>query len=162
MILSLLFLSGCVTREKCQKYFPPEVRSHDSVYTEYKEFIRDSLVVLPPDSSWLKILLDCKRGQARMEQIIAYRAGHNSGIPKVSVNDNLLTVKCRCDTASIILLLKDRYFKTESLREKTVTPQPLMVNYLKSWQWFFLYSGIALWAMALIIVLIIIVFKFLK
>lgn len=44
LLLSLILLSSCVTRKKCNAKFPPEIKTETVIENHYKETIRDSII----------------------------------------------------------------------------------------------------------------------
>lgn len=78
--------------------------------TEYIETVRDSTVIIPADSSWLSLLLECDSiGQVRLKELLDYQAGQHVTPPKVSVKNNILRTECRVDSFGVFFSWVQKY-----------------------------------------------------
>lgn len=122
---------------------------------EIKEVVKDSIVRVPADSSWLKALLECdSSGEVLIKQIAAYKAGVHAQVPKVSISGNMLSVFNPVDSFLIYLKWKERdYFRvTDSTSKTTITLPPVRVNYVTWWQKLFIVSGKIAWCLLLLFI----------
>lgn len=70
--------------------------------TEYIETVRDSTVIIPADSSWLKALLECdSMGNVHVRELQAYAQGKHIVAPKIGVKDNVLIAECKVDSFGV-------------------------------------------------------------
>jgi len=137
ILVSLILVTGCCTQKRCNDMYPPSVQSvndSSSVTTDESVQEKDSITYLPADSSWLKALLECNEyGQVVFRELQEYKNGKNVEVPVVSVEDNVLTVKCRVDSLAVFnhfsksVKNKIEYRDREVLKEKRV-------NYLTPFQ----------------------------
>lgn len=128
--LLLLFVCSpfhyCITQEKCLQKYPPSQKVE--VLTLVRDRIRDSLVQLPPDSSWLEALLACDSvGKVYLKELIAYKSGEHLKVPSLGIKNNLLRVNAESNV-SIQLQWKERDTLKEHI-ELNVSP-PLIVHEL--------------------------------
>ena len=81
-----------------------------------RETLRDTVIELAPDSSLLRALIECDSlGQARLSQLLYYRAGERLSPPAVTISGNVLTAKAEVDSLKIYAKLKDRYEEHRTL-----------------------------------------------
>lgn len=130
----LAVTTSCVTAKRCAQLFPPSVERKDSVSVVVKETLRDTTIIVPADSSWLQMLIECgENGQALMKELLGYKAGSRTAPPRVIIKDNVLTAECECDSIAIHAILKSRETVSSSISiEKEIIQVP--VNYLTWWQ----------------------------
>ncbi len=116
----------------CRSTKPIIVESHirDSIYV--KEVVRDTVVLIEPDSSLVRALIECDSlGKAYISQIIEFDHGDDIAPPIIYIEDNILTSKAIVDSMEIFLKLKDIY--SERVIDKTST-KVVEVNNLTTWQ----------------------------
>lgn len=157
IILSLLIIlvSSCITKERCAKYYPPQITRTDTVKMSVKEILRDTVLKISSDSSWIKALLECdKNGKVVLKEYLDYKSGKTAGIPRVFIHDNVLQADCKCDSAKIHAILKDRETKVNHSSTETITPPAIEVKYIPGWMWFFGISGMFLWGCAIVSLII--------
>lgn len=138
-ILITLF-SSCATRERCARFFPQSQETSTHSETVIREIVRDSLIPIPPDSSWLKALLECdSAGNVLLRQITELQAGQRVK-PSITLTGNILKVDCKVDSAAVYFSWKERHITkaTDSLVFKTTT---VPVNFVTDWQSFQIYLG---------------------
>jgi len=59
IILSVLLLASCVTQEKCNIKFPPEIIIKDSVHTETVIKYKDTTIYVPGDTIRITDTIEC-------------------------------------------------------------------------------------------------------
>lgn len=102
----VLVLSSCRTLRTSS-----DVRRSDSVSYVDRLVVRDSLVLVPvpADSSILQALIECDSlNQAHIRYIVRLEDGTRSSIA-VTLDNNLLSVACQCDSLAIYSLYHSRY-----------------------------------------------------
>lgn len=92
----------------------PKPAAEKEYHYEYIETIRDSLVSIPMDESWIKALLECDSiGQVHLKALLDYQSGKHIQPPKVVVKDNIMTVTAEVDSFSIYLKWKEKYVREQ-------------------------------------------------
>lgn len=154
LIMLMAVLAGsCVTRNRCAKYFPPSIVKTDSVKVTVVDHVRDTVIRIASDSSWIKYLVECDSNRrATIKELIQYKDGHRAQLPLVSLHNNVLTADCHCDSARIHALLKERETITDNQSSETITPPPIEVKYIPGWMWFFGITGMISWGAIIILV----------
>ena len=133
---------SCITRERCQKYFPPQVIITDSVRVMVMETVHDTMILIQQDSSWLRAYIECdSAGQATIKELIDYKSGQHTRIPDVTIRRNVLSSRCICDSIKIHAILKNREIVIDKRSSETITPPAVEVKYIPGWMWFFGISG---------------------
>ncbi|MDP1812339.1 MAG: hypothetical protein Q8K66_13135 [Sediminibacterium sp.] len=156
-----LVITGCILTLlwACRTGKPAMVSSKDSlitrVKTEYVEVYKDSLVVIPADSSWFYAMLECdSNGKVLLKQILDYKAGNHMKVPEVKIISNRLQVNTWTDSFNIYLRWKEHYGYYDSAqvheKEKIITLPPERINYTTGWQSFMIKSGKAAWILFLL------------
>jgi len=85
-ILCLLFLFSCKTNERI-------------IYQTRTETVRDTIVILEPDSSVITLLLECDSvNNVIIKNLLEYKGGYKLHPPDISIDNNVLTAKCKTDT----------------------------------------------------------------
>lgn len=136
LILLCVLLTGC-----CRKIAAPMVTEKTVIKDSIVEIIRDSLIVIPADSSLVKALLECDSvGNVRLKELLSYKAGQNIKPPTIIIKDNVLTALSATDSVNIYLALKDRYQYSVQENDKTIK-EIVEVNRLTRWQSFFIVLG---------------------
>ena len=152
LILLILSVTSCITKEKCSKYYPPTIIKTDSVKVTMIEHIRDTVFEISSDNSSLRALLECDSlGQVRIKQLISYQLGQRTGVPAVKVQNNILTADCKCDSVKIHALLKDREKIIYNRSTLTTTPPAIEVKFIPGWMWFFGITGMISWGGILLV-----------
>lgn len=135
LLLTLLAVTpSCVTEKRCAELYPPSIEKKDSVSVVLKETLRDTIIIVPADSSWLQMLIECNEdGEAMIKQLISYENGSRVQLPGISLKNNILTAECKVDSSAVYAILKDREtYRTAISSEVTTVNVP--VNYLTWWQ----------------------------
>lgn len=146
LLVAPLIIAGCTTQKRCNDRYPCVGRT-DTVYSvqtiiDYK----DSLWVIPPDSSWLEALLRCNGEKAELVKVIGHGSGNNSQPPKIIIHDNVLRADCKIDSFEISKRWAETH-KTEFVTaSKTVIVKE---NYMTGFQnfrayGFWAYTGLLL------------------
>ncbi|MEG1648332.1 MAG: hypothetical protein RR277_00420 [Rikenellaceae bacterium] len=129
----LLSLLGC----RSIKPIVVENFQHDSIYIT--ETVRDSLVKIEQDSSMIRALIECdSMGNAHLKELIEYKAGSRVPPPSLFLANNILTAKAKTDSMGIYLKLKERYSELHRSVQETKIVE---VNYLTTWQKFWVKVG---------------------
>jgi len=123
----------------CRTVKPPGLieittKVHDTI-----EKVRDTTIIIPADSSWLKALLECDaNGKISIKKLTDYWAGKSLKPPTIEMQDNYILVKAKVDSVAVYAALKDRYYtsKETQYKEKTVE-----VNFVSGWQWAQIWAG---------------------
>ncbi len=125
-----IILSGCYTRDRCNRLFPPSIQIHDSIHTEYCETIRDTTIHIPADSSWLRAWLKCdSAGNVYIDQYSsAY--GQNTNV-LLQLKNNILYVKFLQSSYDLRLQLKDKLIRYYQNKQTTIEHT---TNQLLPWQ----------------------------
>jgi len=147
IVVSVLFL-GCSSSRHLEK--PPMFTfwkvERDTVWS-----LRDTVVVSPADSCLMEALLECdSNGRALLSRVLSLQTGRRV-TQRVELKENHLRVASHVDADSIPAQMKDRQVTLQ--QEKVVTVERV-VNVVKGYQWFFIYSGILLWVLIVIGLLI--------
>ena len=138
---AILSLQSC-----CHKLYP-----HTTEVTEktesVTETIRDTVIMVQPDSSILQALVQCdSTGRARLQEINALKESARlqqtiSMEPEPQpYKPTVITVKATVDSMGIYLSYKERYKETAQI-QKIETVIEKEVNVLKWWQKLFIWLG---------------------
>ena len=135
------------TQSCCHKLYP-----HTTEVTEktesVTETIRDTVIMVQPDSSIMQALIQCdSTGRARLQEIKALKESARmqqtiSMEPEPQpYKPTVITVKATVDSMGIYLSYKERYKETAQI-QKIETVIEKEVNVLKWWQKLFITLGI--------------------
>ena len=138
---AILSLQSC-----CHKLYP-----HTAEVTEktesVTETIRDTVIMVQPDSSIMQALIQCdSTGRARLQEIKALKESARlqqtiSMEPEPQpYKPTVITVKATVDSMGIYLTYKERYKETAQI-QKIETIIEKEVNVLKWWQKLFIWLG---------------------
>ena len=138
---AILSLQSC-----CHKLYP-----HTTEVTEktesVTETIRDTVIMVQPDSSIMQALIQCdSTGRARLQEIKALKESARmqqtiSMEPEPQpYKPTVITVKATVDSMGIYLSYKERYKETAQI-QKIETIIEKEVNVLKWWQKLFIWLG---------------------
>ena len=153
---AILSMQSC-----CHKLYP-----HTSEVTEKKEtvteILRDTIIMVQPDSSILQALVQCdSTGRARLQEINALKeSARLQQTIKIDPDPKphkptVITIKTQVDSMGIYLIYKERYKETAEIQQiETVIEKE--VNILKTWQKVLMWLG----AISVIIVIGYLVIKF--
>lgn len=139
---AILSMQSC-----CHKLYP-----HTTEVTDTKESvtetIRDTVIMVQPDSSIIQALIQCdSTGRARLQEINALKESARLQ-QTISIEPEpkpykpaVITVKATVDSMGIYLTYKERYKETAQI-QKIETVIEKEVNVLKWWQKLFITLGI--------------------
>ena len=153
---AILSMQSC-----CHKLYP-----HTSEVTEKKEtvteILRDTIIMVQPDSSILQALVQCdSTGRARLQEINALKeSARLQQTIKIDPDPEphkptVITIKTQVDSMGIYLIYKERYKESAEIQQiETVIEKE--VNILKTWQKVLMWLG----AISVIIVIGYLLIKF--
>ena len=139
---AILSMQSC-----CHKLYP-----HTSEVTEKKEtvteILRDTIIMVQPDSSILQALVQCdSTGRARLQEINALKeSARLQQTIKIDPDPKphkptVITIKTQVDSMGIYLIYKERYKETAEIQQiETVIEKE--VNVLKTWQKVLMWIGV--------------------
>ena len=139
---AILSIQSC-----CHKLYP-----HTSEVTEKKEtvteILRDTIIMVQPDSSILQALVQCdSTGRARLQEINALKeSARLQQTIKIDPDPKphkptVITIKTQVDSMGIYLIYKERYKESAELQQiETVIEKE--VNILKTWQKVLMWLGV--------------------
>ena len=139
---AILSMQSC-----CHKLYP-----HTSEVTEKKEtvteILRDTIIMVQPDSSILQALVRCdSTGRARLQEINALKeSARLQQTIKIDPDPEphkptVITIKTQVDSMGIYLIYKERYKETAEIQQiETVIEKE--VNILKTWQKVLMWLGV--------------------
>ena len=139
---AILSLQSC-----CHKLYP-----HTSEVTEKRETVtevlRDTVIMVQPDSSILPALVQCdSTGRARLQEINALKeSARLQQIIKIDPDPKphkptVITIKTQVDSMGIYLIYKERYKESAEIQQiETVIEKE--VNILKTWQKVLMWLGV--------------------
>ena len=152
---AILSMQSC-----CHKLYP-----HTSEVTEKKEtvteILRDTIIMVQPDSSILQALVQCdSTGRACLQEINALKeSARLQQTIKIDPDPKphkptVITIKTQVDSMGIYLIYKERYKESAEIQQiETVIEKE--VNILKTWQKVLMWLG----ALAILWILIKILLK---
>ena len=139
---AILSMQSC-----CHKLYP-----HTSEVTEKKETVtevlRDTVIMVQPDSSILQALVQCdSTGRASLQEINALKeSARLQQTIKIDPDPEphkptVITIKTQVDSMGIYLIYKARYKETAEIQQiETVIEKE--VNILKTWQKVLMWLGV--------------------
>ena len=139
---AILSMQSC-----CHKLYP-----HTSEVTEKKETVtevlRDTVIMVQPDSSILQALVQCdSTGRARLQEINALKeSARLQQTIKIDPDPEphkptVITIKTQVDSMGIYLIYKERYKETAEIQQiESVIEKE--VNILKTWQKVLMWLGV--------------------
>ena len=126
------------------------------------ETVRDTVVMVEPDSSLVTALVECnERGQAILREVEQLRSSERLQTSVGIDTANRLTVRSKVDSMGIYLQYKERYKEEQKVKVETIT-QTVEVNVLTWWQEFLMWCGSIVLVAVPLAVLAWIVKKYLK
>ena len=160
LILIMLLVTSCNMQKYCSTHYPPIVSNDSTSNTEISYVRHDSIITIPPDSSWLKMYLECdKNGQVIMKQLDGYKVGKTVELPKVIIKNNILQAECKVDTTKIGIYWFNKYVKT-NIKVKQVAVKEIYKT--TKFQSFLNVSGWILWGLILLSIIFVILKLLLK
>ena len=151
MMLMVITSTSCINARRCAKYYPPQITKTDTLTVTTTEHVRDTIFKIEADSSWIKALIECdSNGKATIRELLDYRNGNRSQLPRLNLVNNILTADCKCDSNKIHALLKDREKITDHRTSETITPPAIEVKFIPGWMWFFGITGMLSWGVVVV------------
>ncbi len=141
IIFLALTLAGCSV-----KYLP--VVSHDTVHV-FNEVVRDSIVILPPDSSVIEAWFECDS----LNHVIMIELETHAGEkvkPYTKFNKGQFTVAAKIDSQSVYLSWKERHDSTTITETKIKEVEVPKVVYKKP-RWLKIMAGLGAGSIILLI-----------
>jgi hypothetical protein len=134
-LLALLALSGCVTQQRCERKFPPEIVRTDSVITKTQTIYRDTtiFVTLTPDTVFDTVHVFVRDGIANSRASI-----HETNLAwsKAQVVDGVLIHELRMKDSVLAFMIENAIRVSATLTEKTSGETRIVKeNYVTGWQW---------------------------
>ena len=135
------------TQSCCHKLYP-----HTSEVTEKREtvteILRDTVIMVQPDSSILQALVQCdSTGRARLQEINALKeSARLQQIIKIDPDPEphkptVITIKTQVDSMGIYRIYKERYKESAEIQQiESVIEKE--VNILKTWQKVLMWLGV--------------------
>lgn len=118
IILSLAVFTSCMTRKKCMQYCEAKAKTHITDTNTYIERLRDTTIVIPPDSTIIQALLECDSlGKVRIKEL--EEAKGKGLVTVIEYRDNVIYVKTKIDENKIRLKYLD-IFKGRILTKTVV------------------------------------------
>lgn len=117
LVILIPFFLGC----KTQKRIPTVIER------EVKVVVRDTVFQIDPDSSQAVVMVKCEDNKPVMITQIKETAGKYLKVPKLVLNDSILTVDCEARAQELFVQWKETH-STEK------TEVPVYINELTFWQ----------------------------
>lgn len=119
--LIVILLSSCITQDKCNRKFPPQVATVDTVVIDKVITERDTVIETYTDIESIYALMECdSTNQVLIKQIGTTKPGNIAGITYRIKHDTIF-VECNCESYKISLKLKDTVISALQKQQKTVT-----------------------------------------
>ena len=132
---TFLFLLVLMTSCKSQKQIVIEKKVTEKVL----EKVRDTVLIVVPDSSNYKALLECQNGKIKIKNVLEQKKGSkNLKKPKVSIDDKgVLSVDCQTEITELRAKLKDK----QTIKETVIEVPVLVPAEITGWLWFQIWMG---------------------
>lgn len=141
ILIIALALSSCVSKKKCERYYPPRTDSVVVTTITTVEKLRDTVIYISDKSQTTASLLADSNGAISITNVQT-NAGNLLASPILSIKDNIIYADCIIDSAAVYLALKDR-FTTETTESRVTEIVTVEVNKLKWWQTGLMIIGLA-------------------
>lgn len=130
-LLLLVLMTSC----KSQKPIVIEKKVTEKVV----EKVRDTVLIVVPDSSNYKALLECQNGKIKIKDVLEQKKGSkNLKKPKVSIDDKgILSVDCQTEITELRAKLKDK----QTIKETVIEVPVLVPAEITGWVWFQIWMG---------------------
>ncbi len=147
LLLLIVFLSGCITREKCNNKFPPTLSDsirtwitsrceYDTVFVPYQELVFDTTGVIPDNIIFHKEI----------------KENHLTGT--IDIKGGQLKFKCAEDSLRAVIEYMAKDFNMYQMRVET---RSILIR--DNWFYFWKYNAITVDILLLIIILLLIFLK---
>lgn len=130
LIITLVGLYSCVTRERCLERFPPEKESRtDSSYVE-KDMPVDTIIELPGDTVFIHIENPCdSNGRLRP---FSYRQGGTRANLSLISDGNTIQAECLCEAEKRNIRLYERWrLASKNTYKKEVVKVPRKITFIE-------------------------------
>jgi len=148
LILSAL-VASCMTEKQARSKYPCTGSVSFKVHrdTTYVPCVVETKI--PPDSAWLKALVQCdSNGEAYIKEIQQMKNGKNTTAFVHIGKGNILVAGAKVDSFAVYTAYKKQYIHETD--QETITLAPVEVKYVPKFIQFFAYSGATFW-LALVI-----------
>lgn len=143
IVLIGMLVAGCCSNKP--------ITVTEKVTVTETEYIRDTVVMVQPDASMIRALLECDENRnVVVKQLLEWQTGKHVQPPQIVIRENVITATAKVDSFGIYMSWKQREKQTDT--EKTV---PVITNELTGWQWFQVWWG----RIAFVLVAIWIIYK---
>lgn len=132
IVLALVGLSSCITREKCMERYPPEVSVTDSVFRSDSTMVIRDTVTVPGETVTVRLNIPCP--EANMEKVFK----KNGTTARLVIKDGVATCEAKTDSLTRIIENLTRTIKEgRNTKRKEVTP-PTIIKETPNSFWFLL------------------------
>lgn len=126
-LLFFVLLATTLSSCKSTSVVPPATTETTKTVT-IKEVVRDTIFETKKDSSYYKAWLECKDGKVILSANNGFKPigkkGNYLKLPKVDVQDNILTVNCEAEAQKLFAQWKDTYTQENTQTIKKI-PYPV-------------------------------------
>ena len=150
LILSALVVS-CMTEKQARSKYPCTGSVSFKVHrdTTYVPCVVENKI--PPDSAWLKALVQCdSNGEAYIKEIQQMKNGKNTTAFVHIDKGNILVAGAKVDSFAVYTSYKKQYIHETD--QQVITLAPAQVKYVPKATEFFAWSGGVFWLILLLIV----------
>ena len=147
-LLLLVSFSGCITRQRCLKRYPPVEPVETFVRHDTISVVKDSLILLSADSGLIRALLECREGKVAIKQIEQIKPGKKV-VPFLYLRDNVITTGARIDSSSVYFAWKETHTRDIRVQVKTIEKSVIKVT---GFQNFMIWSGWIAWFILIILI----------
>lgn len=135
-LILLIALSGCITRQACNRKFPPEETDSVRVITRTLTTIRDTTVYvqIPGDTVFESLPVKDGNELSKLQTSLAISAAW--------IKDGKLNHRLEQKDTAVASTIKGALKTSRQLESKNeVTTKTEYINRLTGWQWFQIYLG---------------------
>lgn len=107
LLLSILFLSGCITQQKCAERYPPQIS--DSVIVQR----HDSIVIIHDTIQVPYQELTIYDDSPCPPSVVYHKSISSNGLTSsINIKDGKITTKCQADSLKVVVESKNYYIET--------------------------------------------------
>lgn len=148
LVFVALLMSGCVTQKRCEQKFPQQIITIDSVITKTETIYRDTTIFieLPGDTIRDTITVEVVNGIANSRPSI-----HETDLAwsKAQVVNGFLQHELIQKDSTLARVIEKAIRESATTTDKTkVVTKIVEKNYITGWQWFQIWLGRLLMALA--------------
>jgi hypothetical protein len=148
LVFVALLMSGCVTQKRCEQKFPPQIITIDSVITKTETIYRDTTIFieLPGDTIRDTVEVTVKEGIANSRPSI-----HETDLAwsMAQVVNGFLQHELIQKDSTLARVIENAIRESATTTDKTkLVTKIVEKNYITSWQWFQIWLGRLLMALA--------------